>query len=142
MRSNPELSSKDNISLALNVWWCSSTGAQDKPKCKNVPNILWPKKYFGKSCCIFSIETVNTELIGKPVLSQLVPPSANAPRSKWHPLTMCLHKCQNPLQHEGRRCTRRKGCQSCGIFNLPKDCTELFDRVWPLACTRDLLVAQ
>lgn len=106
------------------------------------PLILWPTKYFGKSCCTFSIETVNTELAGNPILWQLVPPPANAPRSKWHPLTMCPHKCHNSVQHEGRRCTQRKGCQSCGIFNVPKGCTGLFDRVWPLACTRDLLAAQ
>lgn len=106
------------------------------------PLILWPTKCFGKSHCTFSRDAVNTELTGNPILWQLVPPPANAPRSKWHPLTMCLHKCQTSVQHEGRRCTQRKGCQSCGIFNLPKGCTGLSDRVWPLTCTRDLLAAQ
>lgn len=48
----------------------------------------------------------------------------------------------NSVQHEGRRCRQRKGCQPCNIFNLLNGCTGLFDSIWPLPWTGSLLVRQ
>lgn len=124
-------SSENYISLALNVWCHSSSGVQNELECKNAPiptqtvhrlKITLVKAAVSSQQKLLTLSLLGALFCDSWCIVLLMLPDQNG--THW---PCAFTNASNSVQHEGRRCRQRKGCQPCSIFNLLNGCTGLFD---------------